>query len=96
MGSPPWYCLIVGRVAGLDIIFRLTAAYPEVHNCFGTALRMGMMGWWRRAKATDSSLQIMCAAAKNHDTRCHPFDGSLEARVTALAKTLEIGNGESI
>ena len=64
MGSPPWYCLIVGRVAGLDIMFRLTAAYPEVHNCFGTALRMGMLGWWRRAKAADSSLQIVRAAAK--------------------------------
>ena len=60
----PWYCLIVGRVAGLDIMFRLTAAYPEVHNCFGTVLRMGLMGWWRSARAADSSLQIVRAAAK--------------------------------
>ena len=60
----PWFCLIVGRVVVLDIMFRLTAAYPVVHDCFGTAPRMGMMGWWRRAKAADSSLQIVRAAAK--------------------------------
>jgi len=55
---------IIELADSLDIMLRLTVAYPVVCKCFATARRMGMMGWRCSMKAGYLSLQAVPAATQ--------------------------------